>query len=60
MLKISYKGFVISQNDNYVVTIYRGDEIFARKFLSRKLNEEELKEILETCFRIQTALGLED
>lgn len=59
MLKINYKGYEISQTDNNNVIIYKNNKMLFHKTIGKKLNEEELKEILETYFKIQSALGLE-
>ena len=47
MLKINYKGYVISQASNNHVTIFKNNQMLFHSSCHKKLNEEELKKQLD-------------
>lgn len=47
MLKINYKGYVISQASNNHVMICKNNKMVFHAICRKKLNEEELKEQLD-------------
>ena len=47
MLKINYKGYVISQASNNHVMICKDNQMMFHAICRKKLNEEELKEQLD-------------
>ena len=47
MLKINYKGYVISQASNNHVMICKDNQMLFHSSCHKKLNEEELKEQLD-------------
>lgn len=55
MLKIEYKGYIISQADNNHIMITKGDEKFHAQ-CSKKLSKEELKERVEYYIKLRSLM----
>jgi len=53
MLKINYKGYVISQASNNHVMIYKDNQMMFHSPASVKLNKDGLKNTLEHYFKLK-------
>lgn len=52
MLKINYKGYIISQAENNHVMICKDNQMLFHAQSNKKLNEDELKQKLEFYFKL--------
>lgn len=58
MLKIKYKGYIISQAENNHVMICKDNQMLFHASMTKKLNEEELKEQLDFYLKIAKTVEL--
>lgn len=56
MLKINYKGYIISQAENNHVMICKDKQMLFHAQCSKKLNEDDLKQELELFLKLNKAL----
>lgn len=56
MLKINYKGYIISQASNNHIMICKDKQMLFHAQCNKKLNEEQLKKELELFLKLNKAL----
>lgn len=56
MLKINYKGYIISQAENNHVMICKDNQMVFHTQCNKKLNEDGLKQELELFLKLNKAL----
>lgn len=56
MLKINYKGYIISQASNNHIMICRDKQMLFHAQCNRKLNEDDLKQELELFLKLDKEL----
>ena len=56
MLKINYKGYIISQANNNHVMICKDNQMLFHAQCNKKLNENDLKQELELFLKLNKAL----
>lgn len=52
MLKINYKGYIISQAENNHVMIFKDNQMVFHSQIDIKLNKDGLKNVLEHYFKL--------
>ena len=56
MLKINYKGYIISQASNNHIMICKDNQMLFHAQCNKKLNEDDLKQELELFLKLNKAL----
>lgn len=56
MLKINYKGYIISQAENNHVMICKDNQMMFHAQFNMKLNKDGLKNVLEHYFKLNALL----